>query len=119
MAAVVVHGPAASAELRGAVPVSEKASAPVAGTVTVLSEPTAAVPKLALPPERLTLSLPTTPERLRVAIVAEVFPSYTLSWAVKLPVRLLAVTAAVVVHGPAASEELPASVPVREKACAP
>jgi hypothetical protein len=43
--------------------------------VTVLPVPEFLFAKLAVPPVKLTLSLPTTPLRVRVAMVAAVVPS--------------------------------------------
>jgi hypothetical protein len=56
-------------------------------TVTVLPAPTFLLSKLAVPPASVTTSPVILPTRLLVAIVAEALPSYTLSAAVKLPVR--------------------------------
>ena len=65
--------------------------------VTVLPVPTEGLEKVAVPPVKLTTSLPTTVLKLRELIVAEVFPSYSLLDAVIVGVRTLAVILAVVV----------------------
>ena len=76
------------------------ASAPVKlkpFAVTVLPVPTAAVVKVAVPPVKVTTSLPIALLKLRVLIVAAVVPSYSLFDAVIDGVNTLAVISAVVV----------------------
>ena len=46
--------------------------------VTVLAAPAVLVAKLAVPPVRLTVSVPCTPVNERLAMVAAVVPSYIL-----------------------------------------
>ena len=55
-------------------------------SVALLTVPTFALLKAAVPPIRLTSSAPITPESVRVCTVAAVLPSYTLFATVKLPV---------------------------------
>ena len=76
------------------------ASAPVKlkpFAVTVLPVPTAAVVKVAVPPVRVTTSVPTAALNVRVLMVAVVVPSYSLFDAVIEGVNILAVMSAVVV----------------------
>ena len=65
--------------------------------VTVLPVPTDAVPNVAVPPVKLTTSLPIALLKVRVLIVADVVPSYSLFDAVMEGVNTLAVMFAVVV----------------------
>ena len=76
------------------------ASAPVKlkpFAVTVLPVPTAAVVKVAVPPVKVTTSLPIALLKLRVLIVATVVPSYSLLDTVMDGVNTLTVISAVVV----------------------
>ena len=76
------------------------ASAPVKlkpVAVTVLPVPTAAVVKVAVPPVKLTTSVPMAALNVRVLMVAAVVPSYSLFDAVMDGVSTLAVISAVVV----------------------
>ena len=65
-------------------------------TVTVLPVPAFLVSNVAVPPVRVTLSVPNTPVRVRVAMVAAVVPSYglllTVTCGVTLSLRTLIVT---------------------------
>ena len=76
------------------------ASAPVKlkpDAVTVFPVPTAAVVKVAVPPVKLTTSVPMAALNVRVLIVAAVVPSYSLFDAVMDGVNTLTVISAVVV----------------------
>ncbi len=61
--------------------------------VTVLPVPTFLLSNVAVPPVRLTLSVPITPARERPVIVADVVASYALSEAVMLGATDFAATA--------------------------
>jgi hypothetical protein len=65
--------------------------------VTVLPLPAAAVPNVAVPPSRETSSFTSLPDSVLVSTVAELFPSYTLSSAVKWPTTAMAPMSALVV----------------------
>ena len=76
------------------------ASAPVKlkpVAVTVLPVPTEELEKVAVPPVKVTTSVPTAVLNIRVLIVAVVVPSYSLFDAVMDGVNTLAVISAVVV----------------------
>ena len=76
------------------------ASAPVKlkpVAVTVLPVPTEELEKVAVPPVKVTTSLPIALLKLRVLIVAAVVPSYSLFEAVMDGVNTLTVISAVVV----------------------
>ena len=76
------------------------ASAPVKlkpDAVTVLPVPTEELEKVAVPPVRVTTSVPTATLNVRVLIVAALVPSYSLFDAVMDGVNTLAVISAVVV----------------------
>ena len=76
------------------------ASAPVKlkpDAVTVLPVPTEELEKVAVPPVKVTTSVPTAALNVRVLIVAAVVPSYSLFDAVIDGVSTLAVISAVVV----------------------